>query len=142
MKAQEKNLVQLLIEAVYWVDAAFQKKLADSGLSTISRAQTNFFVQLRGGNDSPVEIARALGVSKQAVHKTIKDLVAAGFIELKADPNDGRAKRVVPTAAGVALGLEANKMLEEVEQLLASHLDTGAVVQLRNILSDNWGEPS
>ena len=141
MKAQDKNLVQLLIEAVYWVDAAFQKKLADHGLATISRAQSNFFVQLRAGNDSPVEIAKALGISKQAVHATIKDLVAAGMIELKPDPNDGRATIVVPTVEGVALGLEANKMLEEVELLLASNLDKGAVKQLRKILSEDWGEP-
>ncbi len=140
MNSEEKNLAQLLIEGFYWVDAALQKTLSERGLVSVSRAQSMFFVQIGAGKSSPVEIARALGISKQAVHKTIADLVVAGLVELLPDPRDGRAKRAVATGEGIALGLAAKTILEEVEQNLAAHIGIRELTQLRKILSMDWGE--
>lgn len=140
MATEEKNLAQLLIEGFYWVDAELQKALCDRGLTPVSRAQSMFFVQVSAGKTSPVEIAKALGVSKQAVHRTIADLVTAGLVELQPDPNDGRAKKAIPTGDGIALGLAANSILQEVEQKLASRIGKSEGLQLRKILSMDWGE--
>ena len=140
MAAKEKNLAQLLIEAFYWVDDEFQKSLRERGLMPVSRAQSMFFSQVSAGKTSPTEIARELGVSKQAVHKTIADLVTAGLVELQPDPNDGRAKKAIPTKEGIEFGLAAKSILQEAEQKLASRIGKKETLQLRKILSMDWDE--
>lgn len=47
-----------------------------------------------------------LGVTKQALHRPIRDLEAQGLIAVTADPGDRRVRRLTVTAAGRALETE------------------------------------
>lgn len=47
------------------------------------------------------EIAAAVGTDPSTVSRQVAGLVDAGFAERRADPDDGRAHRLVATAAGV-----------------------------------------
>jgi DNA-binding MarR family transcriptional regulator len=58
----------------------------------------------------PAELARRVGVTRQSMAETLAGMVARGFIELRPDPEDGRAKVAVLTKAGWAAlhdGLDA-----------------------------------
>ena len=66
----------------------------------------NHFVR-RGGEESPVQLARAFQVTKGAMTNTLQRLEARGLIEIRPDPKDGRAKRVSITDAGRSLQAEA-----------------------------------
>lgn len=53
-----------------------------------------------GDDRPPVELARAFQVTKGAMTNTLQRLEARGLIEIRPDPRDGRAKRVLLTEAG------------------------------------------
>jgi DNA-binding MarR family transcriptional regulator len=54
------------------------------------------------------EIAENLGVTSQAVSKSVRELEGLGYVERWSDPGDGRVRRVALTARGQAV-LEAGR---------------------------------
>jgi len=48
------------------------------------------------------ELVRRMGISKQAVQQLLDGLEADGIVRREADPEDGRSRRVVYTAKGLA----------------------------------------
>lgn len=61
------------------------------------------------------DLAKTLGISRQAVNQTANQIASAGYIKRVPDPDDGRAKRIVLTRRGSELrkqGLALAKQLE------------------------------
>ena len=98
-----------------WFDASLQNILAASGETAFSKAQSAVFVNLAEGRNTAVDIARHLGVSKQAGNKTVNELVERGLLTLVVDAEDKRSKRILPTRAGLEKGRQAAKALHELE---------------------------
>ena len=84
----------------------------------------NNFVRL-GGTRSPKQLADAFQVTKGAMTNTLSHLERAGYVEIKADPDDGRAKIVSITAAGVTARNQAIQAVapafKDVGQILSEH---------------------
>jgi DNA-binding MarR family transcriptional regulator len=55
------------------------------------------------GAQTASELARSLGVSRQAAAKSITALEELGYVERRADPSDGRRKQLIVTAHGYDL---------------------------------------
>jgi DNA-binding MarR family transcriptional regulator len=128
------NLMQLLLNYYDWFDASLQTILASNGDKAFSKAQSAIFVNLAEGRNTAVEIARHLGVSKQAVNKTVGELVESGLLTLVVDAEDKRSKRILPTRAGLEKGRQAAQALHQLEQELAQRLGKDQVKALRAIL--------
>jgi DNA-binding MarR family transcriptional regulator len=77
-----------------------------------------------GDGQTPADLARALQVTKGAVTNTLQHMQAAGLLEVRADAEDGRKKRIFVTRNGAACHTE---ML----RLVRPHLD-----QLRGGFTD------
>lgn len=73
-----------------------------SGLSLAQFALLNHLVRL-GGDWSPVRLARAFQVTKQTMTSTIARLERQGYVRVRPDPTDGRAKLVSLTPEGAAV---------------------------------------
>lgn len=136
-----ENLAQMLMRAFFWVDEGLQNRLQSRGWPAISRAQSLVFVNIGEGVSRPSDIAQKMGVTRQAVHQTINELVSSGFVKLENDPTDKRAKVVGFTEEGLKLALDALKSLNDVERELAGRLGDDVVSQLRDILLKDWGAP-
>jgi DNA-binding MarR family transcriptional regulator len=99
----------------------FQRLLPD-GVSLAGFTVLNHFVRLGKKDESPVNLARAFQVTKGAMTNTLARLEALGMIDVVADPDDGRAKRVSVTAKGVqtrdqaiaTLAPDLEKILDEI----------------------------
>ncbi|MEE2733470.1 MAG: MarR family transcriptional regulator [Pseudomonadota bacterium] len=133
------NLMQLLLVYYDWFDASLQKVLESSGEKAFSKAQSSIFMNLAEGRNTAVEIARHIGVSKQAVNKTVNELVERGFLTLVTDSEDKRSKRILPTRAGLEKGRQAAKALHELEQELARRIGRDKAEALRAILEVSPG---
>ncbi|MCG8672208.1 MAG: MarR family transcriptional regulator [Pseudomonadales bacterium] len=138
---KETNLAQLLMRAFYWADEGLQNYLQSKGWPEITRAQSLVFVNIGEGIKRPSEIASKVGVTRQAIHQTINELVDAGFVRLEPDPKDRRAKVVQYTELGEKIGLEAIKGLAYVEDALANRIGSDVVQALRSGLIRDWGNP-
>jgi len=68
------------------------------------------------------DIAKLLGISRQAANQTANQIEAAGYIERRADPRDGRAKLLVATQRGIQLrkdgAVVAARLQAEMEQIV------------------------
>jgi len=133
------NLMQLLSNYYDWFDASLQQRLASNGEKAFSKAQSAIFVNLAEGRNTAVEIARHLGVSKQAVNKTVTELVERGLLTLEVDASDKRSKRILPTKAGLEKGRQAARALHQLEQELARRIGREQAAALRAILEQPLG---
>lgn len=76
------------------------EELSEQGHAS-ARPVHGFALQAIGAEGATTaEVARRLGVSKQAAAKTVAALVALGYAERGRDPEDGRARPVMVTARG------------------------------------------
>lgn len=72
---------------------------------------------------TPLELARAFQLPKTSMTHTLAGLEAAGLVEMRPNPQDGRSKRVFVTAAGrafrdaaiAALGPDLARLAAEVD---------------------------
>ncbi len=140
-KPAETNLAQLFMRAFYWADEGLQNTLRQKGWPTITRAQSMVFVNIGEGVTRPSEIASRVGVTRQAIHQTINELVQLGFLKLEPDPADRRAKVVVFTETGARIGRDAVDALLQIEQALSNRIGAAQVKALREALTQPWGEP-
>ena len=137
----ETNLAQLFMRAFYWADEGLQNALKKEGWPTITRAQSLVFVNIGEGVTRPSEIAARVGVTRQAIHQTINEMVELGYLTLEPDPKDRRAKVVVYTEKGEKVGGTAAQALKEIESSLSHRIGTERVGAVREALAQEWGAP-
>lgn len=89
-----------------------------------------------------------MGMTKQAVQQLVDGLEAEGVVRREPDPNDGRGKRVVYTAKGIAALRDAVKIKRRLERALRTQLGEpafeglqAALRQVATALADPRGKP-
>lgn len=78
-------------------------KCLPKGMTIAQFSVLNHFVRLEIDEKSPAELASAFQVSRPTMTSTLARMEQAGLIAVRADPDDGRAKRVSLTEAGRAM---------------------------------------
>jgi DNA-binding MarR family transcriptional regulator len=132
-------LMRGLLRAYYWMDESMQNGLVQAGFQPRTRTQTMILVNVSNGITRAAELARVLGVSRQAIQQQINELERDGLVTQMPDPTDRRANRIVFSERGAELIQAALASLRQAEQALAIRLGYDAVRQLRNILTRDWG---
>jgi len=118
---------QLLIEELH-------VRLAARGWTDVRPAFGFVLLALRNGSVSMRDLTAALGTTKQAVSKLVDGLVAAGYADRCADPDDARAKRVELTGRGRDLLAAVEGIYAELETGWSSVLGRGHLDALRGDL--------
>jgi len=132
-------LMRGLLRAYYWMDESLQNGLQQAGYSPRTRTQTMILIHISNGVTRAAELARALGVSRQAIQQQINDLETDDLVTQIPDPTDKRANRIVFSEKGAALINQAMESLRGTEQTLAMRLGYESVSQLRRGLMADWG---
>ena len=88
--------------------------------------------------ERPSVIAERAGTSKQAVNHVLRDLERLGYVELRSDPRDSRARLVELTARGRALAEVMFDAAAAVERDLESTLTPGQRSELKKTLTTLW----
>lgn len=100
----------------------------------VRAAHTALFPHLDLEGTRPTELARRLGVSKQAVGQLIDELEAMGMVERRPDPEDGRARRVHFSARGREALLHGLGVLRGLEAELAAQIGPAQMQALHGAL--------
>lgn len=132
-------LMRGLLRAYYWMDESLQNGLIQAGYEPRTRTQTMILINISNGITRAAELARVLGVSRQAIQQQINELERDGLVTQLPDPEDRRANRIVFSDAGSQLINAALASLRQAEQALALRLGYDAVRHLRNALTADWG---
>ena len=132
-------LMRGLLRAYYWMDESLQNGLQQAGYSPRTRTQTMILINIADGITRAAELARVLGVSRQAIQQQINELEREDLVTQIPDPNDRRANRIVFSEKGAELINAALATLRQAEQALAMRLGYETVSQLRRGLTTDWG---
>lgn len=132
-------LIRGLLRAYYWMDESLQNGLQQAGYQPRTRTQTMILINISNGITRAAELARVLGVSRQAIQQQITDLEKDELVTQIPDPEDRRANRIVFSEKGSQLISAAMASLRQAEQALAIRIGYDAVRSLRNALTADWG---
>jgi len=92
--------------------------LKNKGYKLASPSVLNFLSTLECGINFGSEIARTLGVSRQMVAKTVKELCQAGYLVQR--EGKGKQKEICFTLVGEQLMSEARQLLAEIDLQLTA----------------------
>jgi len=132
-------LMRGLLRAYYWMDESLQNGLVKAGFKPRTRTQTMILINISNGIARAAELARVLGVSRQAIQQQITELEREDLVTQLPDPEDRRANRIVFSERGSQLINAALASLREAEQELTARLGHDALRGLRNALGSDWG---
>ena len=116
-KKKRASVGQLLFKCARLLnEQAMARVNREAGEPVIRASHTQLFphIDFRGVRLS--ELARRIGVTKQAVGQLVAELADMGVVELCADPSDGRAKLVRFTPKGARAIEHGLGVLSELEQ--------------------------
>lgn len=140
-QAEPSHLILELLTAFYWFDEGLQNHLRAKGWPEITRPQSMLMANLALGVRRPSDIARRLGVSRQAIHTTLNQMIGKGVLELVDDPADRRIKLVELSEMGEAMKHDAQAAMNVMVEALERRIGARRVRQLRPALLADWGEP-
>jgi DNA-binding MarR family transcriptional regulator len=139
MQAAESLIVPLL-QAFFWFDDGLQSFLQARGWDQVTRPQSMVMANVVIGVHKPSDIARNLGISRQAVHTTINQMVEMGMLELRDDINDRRAKIVAVSEKGREMGRDADLAMAAMSAELRRRIGTKNVDNLIKAFGAEWGQ--
>lgn len=129
------STAQLLFRCARRVDAlAVARIREDLGQPGLRTAHTALFPHIDVAGTRPTEVARRMGVTKQAVGPLLDELVDMGILEKIPDPADGRA-RLVRYPAGESALLDGLARLVRLEDELAEGVGVEAFEALHEGLT-------
>lgn len=134
-------LGRLLLEAFTWFDDSLRASLSDAGWPPLTPAQSLVMAHIDPSGTRSAEIARRVGVSRQAVHRTVSELADMGLVRLDPDPSNASASLVLLTTRGEANVKAALATFALLEDELASRIGRRAVASLRQALERPRSEP-
>lgn len=139
-KKKRESTGQLLLKCARLLDERAVARANRSGVKPLLRpAHTRLLPHIDKEGTRLTELARRVGITKQAVGQLVDDLVNQGALELVPDPTDGRARLVRFTPRGVAAIEQGLGVLAELERELASRVGQKKLRELNEILTELLG---
>jgi DNA-binding MarR family transcriptional regulator len=125
------NTVLLLREAFVALNDLAVARLAERGHGAVRPAHGVVFQYLDDTGTTVSVLAERAQMTKQAMGELVRHLEDHGYVQRVPDPNDGRAKLVLPTARGHEVFAIAQELVPEVERRLRHTLGAARLQQLR-----------
>jgi DNA-binding MarR family transcriptional regulator len=139
--AHRPYLRTLLLRRSEWIEARVLEAASRHGYGAVTPAMNRMFAHMRSRPVGMSDLARQLGISRQAVHELARQAEALGLVELLASERDARVKLVRFTAAGWKMSDCAARELDAIERALARQIGAAQLESLRRLLAMPW-EPA
>jgi DNA-binding MarR family transcriptional regulator len=134
------QLIIALFQRFCWLDEGLQARLHDHGWPDVNRPQSMVMTNIVSGIVRPSDIARNLGVSRQAIHSTIGQMVKLGIVQLEVDPEDRRHMIVSLTGLGARMRKDAQRSMDALTAQIAARLGQDRFDALLAALEGDWGD--
>mgnify|MGYP003631216371 FL=1 len=137
---RQNQLIIALFQRFCWMDEGLQARLHDRGWPDVSRSQSMVMTNIVSGIARPSDIARNLGVSRQAIHATINQMEKLGILQLDVDPQDRRHVIASLTETGHMMRRDAQLAMDSLTSQIASLLGQEKFDALLDALDADWGD--
>ena len=135
VESQSLQLIQSASRLNDVITKYLSQRLAEKGYASLTPSLLSFLSILECGVNYGSEIARNLGVTRQMVAKTVKELCHLGYLE-QID-SAGKQKEILFTETGEYLMSDARQLLAEVDEILFEDVDARtpqAIIRELNIM--------
>lgn len=129
-----------LFEAFDWFERGFQNSLTAHGIRSHNKTQSMVMLYISAGIHRPIEMAKRLRISRQAIRQASNQLAEMGMIDIIDDEHDKRGRRLVFKKEFESTRQTALGIIGDLEQELCSRIGAENVEQLIDILGMDWGE--
>lgn len=109
-------------------------KLSEDGFGELTASQLEFLGSLDCGPNHAAELARGLEISRQAVHKTVRELEKEGWLYTKPDEQMGNQRMIQFTTQGERMMSLARAHFLELDSRLIGHFGKDDLVRLNQLL--------
>ncbi|WP_439591637.1 MarR family winged helix-turn-helix transcriptional regulator [Microbacterium sp.] len=135
LTSDELDLPTLLTLAGGVVSSQIVERMRQEGFADV-RTSHGYVLQLVVA-DSPTigSMAESLGVTQQAVSKSVGELQRLGYVDRVADPVDARARRVELTARGRELIEAGRAARQDAEASIAREVSPEDLMAARRVLA-------
>ncbi|RXT54251.1 MarR family winged helix-turn-helix transcriptional regulator [Bradyrhizobium betae] len=133
-------ILKNLLKAAYWIDDAVQENMEAHGFPRVSRAVSWVLLNIAQGDQRQTDIARNLGISRQAVGKLLIELRHRGIVELQADPRDKRSRIVRFSKKHDDQKAACISILTALEVEIRARIGARVFDQMKRGLSADWGK--
>jgi DNA-binding MarR family transcriptional regulator len=130
-----RSLAALLREARTTFILAIRSRLAQGGFQDMPRDGVFAISAIRDCEAGAADLARKMGVSKQAVSQLLDTLVARGYVGRAVDPVDRRRTKMKLTKRGTRVASACREAVDEIEQSLAERVGTLCIEHTRTTLA-------
>jgi len=134
------QLIIALFQRFCWLDEGLQARLHDHGWPDVNRPQSMVMTNIVSGIVRPSDIARNLGISRQAIHSTINQMVKLGIVQMDVDPADRRHMTVSLTDLGARMRKDAQRSMDALTAQIAARLGQDKFDALLAALEADWGD--
>lgn len=125
-------LVRTILRSFRAADEVAMHALRDAGFRGTGPSAWYLLHSIPAAGGRAATLARELGVTKQAVGQTLKELQREGYVEKETDPKDRRALRIRPTPEGLAVAVRGEKALLAQERAWEQSLGRARLLALRH----------
>jgi DNA-binding MarR family transcriptional regulator len=127
------------VRALGWVQDNLNHELVKAGYPQIKLNQGVLICNVLLGIHRPSELAKKLGISRQAVSVMIKELESQNIVETRDDPNHKLARIVQINVKNENLDAAIGKAFKKTERLLEKRIGKTKLNNLKAALEADWG---
>lgn len=135
---QNLDLIDLISERHVLLRRILERSWNDS--SHISISDSEWFIMARIYKKQPTisYVTKHVDISRQAIHKLIKNLESKGLVEVKNSETNNKDKCIQLTPLGVECYEKSLSQKATLEQKIAEKIGVEQLSILKNILKSDW----
>ena len=133
---RRRNMRQLLLRASRIVNRHVVEGLQARGYADLRSTHTTLLSNIDLAGSTVTTAADRAGITKQAMGRLATELEGAGYIRVRADPKDARARVLLLTRAGKKLMLDSLEVMAELEQRYSGSIGQDRLVAILGGLAD------
>lgn len=139
-----KPLIALVDRANRALQTDLVRRAHADGHTEVKMAHNSVFGTLHAGGARAADMAVRAGITRQSMGEVIRDMVGLDLLEMRSDPNDGRAKVVDYTEHGLAVAGDGFRYLIDLERRFEEEFGEHEYAVVRDVLArlivllDRW----
>lgn len=136
---QDLDLSDLLSERYSSMRRIIEQTWNDKSEIYISNSEWYIMSQIYKKQPTIAHVTKNVDISRQAIHKVIKNLAAKDLVEIENVENNKKEKCIRLTALGEESYEEIKEMKGQLEQQIAEQIGAEQVETLKKLLKADWG---
>lgn len=132
------DLIDLLSERHNQVRRISEKAWNDQSEIPISNSEWYIMSKIYKKQPTIASVNRTVEISRQAIHKFIKQLSAKGLVEVESLENNKKEKRIGLTALGEECFEKNEALKSQLEDKIAEAISEEQLAALKNVLKQDW----